>query len=235
MKARRTVTHRIVMGIRLIAVLIGGLAAGIACAQRDVSACGSLANGYGPFDYRHERNGRLRIVEEYHFTPEVEALISGHTGYLGDDLSYTLRTSPNHHRALMAVVRLGERTKSPQPPHMQYSIECYFDRAIRFQPDDTVVRALYAQYLFKSGRRSEAIQQLEVADSFASDNPLSHYNLGLIYFELKDYDRALDQEHKAKQLGLARPGLEDALRGVGRWREPSSVSPPASAAASGVK
>ena len=209
------------------------LCTGIDCAlgQTPVGGCGSLTNHYGPFDYRTERTGRLRIVEGAHFTPEVEAVIRGHTSaYVGDDLSFTLRTSPNHHRALLAAVRLGERTKSPQPPHLEFSIECYFDRAIRFQPDDTVVRSLYAQYLGKSGRAAEAAKQLQTATALAKDNPLTHYNIGLVYFELKDYDHALAQAHKAAELGYVRPELPDRLKQVGKWQEPSLPASAASAA-----
>ena len=218
-----------------ILLLAGWLATGHAFGQDTqdtTNGCGSLKENYGPYDYRTERFGKLKVVENHHFTPQVEALVKGQSSYLGDDLGFVLKASPNHHRALLSIMRYGEKAKSPQPPHLQYSIDCYFDRAIRFQPDDTVVRSLYAQYLIKTGRPNEAIPQLEVADSYAADNSLSHYNIGLIYFELKDYDRALDQEHKARRLGLARSGLADALVRVNRWREPSSQAP---SAASGVK
>ena len=219
-------------------MLMGWLATDHAFAQDTqdtTNGCGSLKENYGPYDYRTERFGKLKVVENHHFAPQVESLVKGQSSYLGDDLSFVLRVSPNHHRALLSIMRYGEKTKSPQPPYLQYSIDCYFDRAIRFQPDDTVVRSLYAQYLIKTGRPNLAIPQLEAADSYAKDNPLSHYNIGLIYFELKDYGRALDQEHKAMRLGLTRPGLADALRSVNRWREPSSQAASAPSAASGIK
>ena len=212
---------------------------GVAIAGWD--SCGSLKNHYGPYDYRTERTGKLRIVEQFHFTPEVEALIRGHSGYLGEDLDYTLRTSPNHHRALLALSRFGERTKSPQPPHLQWSIDCYFERATRFEPDDIVVHLLFAQYLGKTGRVQEATQRLGRAEELAKDDPLAHYNIGLIYFELKEYDRALVEAHRAIRLGYLRAELPDMLRSVGKWREPASdtaatasgaASAPASAASS---
>ena len=121
------------------------LATGAAHAQHGASACGGLANGYGPFDYRIERNGRLPIVDGAHFTPQVEFLIKGDRGYLGQDLDYTLRASPNHHRALASVANWGVRTKGAQPPTLPRPVECYFDRAFRFQPDDTVPRLLFRE------------------------------------------------------------------------------------------
>lgn len=187
--------------------------------------CGPLkrdgVGGYGPYDYRTERE-KMRIVEPYHFTPQVEALIRGQSGYIGGDLSYLMRTSPNHHRGLMAIMRFVEKTNSPQPPHMQYTINCYFDRAIRFAPDDTVVRVLFAMYLNSIDKKPDAERQLREAITYAGDNPLSHYNIGLVLLEVGNFDLALAQAHKAQALGLTRPELEDKLRSVGKWREPEN-------------
>ncbi len=205
--------------VLLLAVLLQ-LAGDAAAQQQAENACGSLESAYGPYDYRVERNGHLRIVERFHFSAAVEALIHGDSGDIGGDLNYVLMTSPNHHRALLATVRFGERTKTPQPPGMKFTIDCYFDRAIRFQPDDTVVREMYAQYLGKGGRVKEAKEELAVASSYAKDNPLSHYNIGLIYFDLKDYDQALAQGQLALQEGYPRTDLRDMLKGVGKWQDP---------------
>lgn len=189
-------------------------------------ACGALENHYGPFDYRVEKGRRLNIVEGAHFTPEVEALVAGKsTRYVGGDISYTLRTSPNHHRALLSVMRFAARTKSLQPPHMEFSVDCYFDRAVRFRPDDTVVRALFAQFLHSTGRTSDALRQLAAAVQFAKDNPFSHYNIGLVYFELNAYSEAMSQAHTAISLGMDPVALKERLQKVGRWREPDPVSP----------
>ena len=208
---------------RIFAIALALLAAGGAWAQ----GCGDLANHYGPFDYRTERNGKLQIVEHYHFAPQVEALISGQSSYIGDDLHYVLMTSPNHHRALLAMMRLAERNKTDQAPNMKYTVDCYFDRAMRFQPDDTVVREMYADYLVRHGRTDDARKELQAATHYAADNAISHYNIGLIYFELKDYDNALVQAQAAVQLGFGRPELKQKLQAVGKWQDP----PPAGAAA----
>jgi tetratricopeptide (TPR) repeat protein len=199
-------------------------------AQGQGNVCGSLEFAYGPYDYRVERGRRLNVVERFHFTPEVEALIHGESGYLGGDLDYVLMTSPNHHRALMATMRYGERLKTTQPPAMKYSIDCYFERAIRFQPDDTVVREMFAQYLGKGGHLKEAKDQLAAASTYAKDNAISHYNIGLIYFELKDYDHALEQAQLASAEGYARPELRDELKRLGKWQDaPAAAGAQASA------
>lgn len=212
-------------GKRLLAGLWAALLAftilvNTAEAQTGEMACGSLANGFGPFDYRTERD-RLQIVENFHFTPEVETLLRGKSGTLGGDLDYTLRASPNHHRALIALMRLSERTQLPQPASLPRPIECYFDRALRFQRDDPIPRMIYARFLAAQKREQDASKQLAISVNVAEDNALTHYNAGLIYLELKDYAHALEQAHKARALGLAAMGLQNQLKTAGQWREPT--------------
>jgi len=198
--------------------------------------CGSIANAFGPFDYRQqlhqgqngiERSSNLSLVEDAHFTPPVEALIKGNAGYLGGDLDYTLRAFPNHPRALMSVMRYGEKKKSPHPPDLRYSVECYFDRAIRFQSDDGVVRMVYSMFLAKGNRVPEAVKQLDIAANNAEgkENPFTHYNLGLNYLDLKQYAKAQEQAHKAYALGFPRTELKDGLKALGKWTDAAADTP----------
>ena len=187
-------------------------------ADADASNCGPLANHYGPFDYRTQQD-KLKIVEDSHFTPQVEALIKGSSGAIEADIGYTLTAFPNHPRALMAMARLGEKLKTPHPRYTRYSVACYFDRAIRFAPSDTVVRILYARFLAKQARLSDALTQLDVAATQAKDNPFSHYNIGLAFFDLGQYDKALVQAHSAAAMGFERTELMDKLKGVNQWQE----------------
>ena len=215
--------HSTNLGVLMFGLLSTILTSATAFAQVAASTCGPISapGQYGPFDYRINKS-QLAIVEPYHFTPAVEALIRGKSTTLpGPDLSYTLAAFPNHHRALLAMMRYGEKSKSPLPPGASYSVECYFERALRFRPDDSIVRMIYATYLSKSTRAPAAIQQLEQATASAADNAFSHYNIGLIYFDLKEYDRALGQAHKAIELGFQQTALRDQLKGVGKWTEPS--------------
>lgn len=193
--------------------------------------CGPIANAYGPFDYRTQRP-RLVIVEQYHFQPHVEALIRrpGMSGVaIGGDIDYTLRASPNHHRALVSMSRYGERLGRDKVPGADYTVECYFDRAIRFAPDDPIVRMIYAGFLGRQNRLPEAERQLEIAAGHAGENAFTLYNIGLVYFELKRHAKALEYAHRAKALGWPRPELEQRLRALGQWQDPA---PPAAAASS---
>ena len=201
-----------------------------AAGHAQTSMCGSLTSSYGPFDFRTDKD-KLPIVTTAHFTPEVEALIRGTTSRLpGGDIAYTLRAIPNHHGALIAIVRLGEKEKTDKPHGSTFTVECWFDRAIRFRADDQLVRMIYADYLIKKQREADARAQLDVVKTLAADNAFTHHNLGLLLADLKDYDAALLHAHRAMALGLSHSALRDKLLAAGRWKDPAPAD--ASSAAS---
>ncbi len=187
----------------------------------------------GPHDYRTVRDKRLAIVEAYHFTPGVETLTRGSSSAdIGGDLSFTLRAFPNHHRALMSMVRLSDRSRSEQPRGSTLIVECWLERAVRFAPDDAVARMIYANYLVKRNRSDDALVQMDKVAEVAGDSAFTHYNAGLILVEMKQYQRALDHAHKAQALGLQRTELREKLQSVGQWKDAPEAAAPAGAAAS---
>jgi len=176
---------------------------------------------YGPFDYleRANLNHHLYIVEVAHFTREVEKLIGTKRG-VGADLSYTLQAWPNHHRALASLAKFAIREKTVGPlPGMKYPVECYFDRAIRWQLKDSTVRSIYGSYLSKVGRVKDAIEQLEIAIRLQSNNATAHYNLGLLYFDSANYDKAFFHANKAYELNFPLSGLRNKLIKAGKWKK----------------
>jgi tetratricopeptide (TPR) repeat protein len=181
--------------------------------------CGSLQSSYGPYDYRSDKD-KLQIVEQNHLTPEVINLVRGSSAAIGGDLGYTLRAFPNHHVALNAMIRLGEKEKTAKPIGAKYSVECYLQRAMRFRDDDAVVRVLYASYLSKAGKRNEALNQLDEAARLGVEGANICYNMGLIYFDLKEYEKSLSYGQRAYILGYPLPGLQDKLKKAGKWKEP---------------
>lgn len=207
--------------LALLTVLLFG---NVALAQSAESICGNpFQNHFGPWDYRTARKEDIKIVENAHFTAGVESMTRPKNTMLHEiaqDVAYTLGVFPNHHRALLTMVRLSEKYKRDPPPGTNMSLDCYFDRAIRFRPDDTVARSLYAQFLGKRKRKDEAIQHLEVAIKQAVDNPISQYTIGTVFLELGEFGRALAQAHKARAMGLEWRELEDILKASGRWKDP---------------
>ena len=202
-------------------------------AQEVPGGCGQLYSQgrFGPYDYRAGRyipesvfrshSALLSMVENAHFTPEVEILVRGKTSTRpGYDISYTLHAFPNHHRALIAVDGLGEKEKTDKPVGSSYTVECWFRRAVAWRADDQIVRMIYAKFLAKAKRDKEAEEQLLAAANLAGDNAFTHLNIGLIYFDMKRFDEALSYAHKAEALGLTIPTLRDQLKKAGKWTDP---------------
>jgi tetratricopeptide (TPR) repeat protein len=196
-------------------------ALGAQSAQSQIDAdCGDpFQNAYGPFDYRSASPDQKQIVEVNHFTPAVESLHSGITGSLGAEIDYTLRAFPNHPRALMAMIRLGQRDRTNKPQGAHYTIDCYVDRAIRFRPDDTKARQIRGIYFSNQRRYNEAIADFSAVVQQQPDNANAHYNLGLAYFEAKDYARARDEAKLARDLGFPLEGLKGKLKSAGKWTD----------------
>jgi len=219
MNARLIAMQRLIIVFGL-GILIGTQSA----AEVNDFVCGSLQNAYGPYDYRSDKD-KLAIVESFHLTPNVVNLVSTQSaGTIGGDLDYTLRAFPNHHRALMAMAKLGEKEKAAKPRGATYGVQCYFQRALRFRDDDATVKMIYASYLAKNGNRAEALRQLDEAAGLESDNANIAYNTGLIYFDLREYEKSLLYAHRAYGLGFPLPGLRDKLKRAGKWKEPAARS-----------
>lgn len=212
----------------LLSSLFAVVYSGGALAQT-VPGCGELrgVGQYGPYDARKDLD-KLPIVLGAHFTPQVEALIKGSSGTVGADLDYTLRAIPNYHRALLSMIRLGNRSKIESTDGSRFSVECWLKRAVAFAPDDAIVRMIYSSFLNTKGRVAEGSEQLSVATVLAKDNPFTHYNIGLHYLDLKDYENALSRAHKALALGFLQTELKDQLVNAGKWREPVYAEPEAS-------
>lgn len=204
-----------------ISPLAGALLLAVLSSAR--ADCGGfVAHGQGG-DYTNadDRQG-LAVVEQFHFTPQVERLIRGNTDSLGGDIGYTLEHFPNHHRALAAMARLALRDKTSQPHGAKYTIECYFDRALRFKPNDARVHALFGGYLLSLKQTEPALEQLRTAATLAPDNAVNHYNLGLLYLQRKDYPAARAAAQKAYALGFPLPALKNKLIAAGQWQEASA-------------
>ena len=217
----------------LLIVLLALSFADTATAQV-VPGCGSLENNYGPFDYRDPvaKAKHLRIVEEYHFTPDVERLIRGNTSSLISDLDYTLRAWPNHYRALESLKRYalsgGRMTIRPA--------ECYFKRAVAFRPDDSGAHIIYGNYLLQCAKLKNdllrrrlqcagftdpgymdtrvlkaAREQYETSLRLAPTSAEVNYDAGLFYLELHELDMAKRLAAVAYSAGYPLMGLKEGI------------------------
>lgn len=197
--------------------LVLSLATSAALAQGAADCGNPFVNAYGPFDYRTATPEQRNLVESYHFTPGVESLRAGATGSIASDIDYTLRAFPNHPRALMAMVRLSQHQKNAKPKGANFSVDCYIDRALAFRPDDVTVREVRGIYLSMIGMHAQAIKDFEAVVAEKPDNGNAHYNLGLAYFELKNFDRARVEAKTARELKFPLDGLQRKLKAAGEW------------------
>lgn len=195
--------------------------------------CGELANAIGPFDYREPPPDALYLVEMAHYTEEVAAGVKGNTGSIGGDLDYTLRAFPNHVKALTTMATVAARTKVNQLPGTRYAVECYFERAVRFKPDDGVAWGAYGKYLYGAGQAERAMPLLKKAYDIAPDNPSVNYNLGIAYFRAKQYDLAVKHAKVAYQHDFPFDGLRNMLVGARKWDGKVAPLPARDGAAAG--
>ncbi len=183
-------------------------------------ACGPLnpPGQFGPFDYRTVPSDIKHRVEDYHFTSKVEQAIDGATGGFGGDIDYTLRAFPNNPRALLAISRYALKHRQEKIPGTHYVTECYFERAFRYMPDDPMPRLMYAVYLKDRGRTAEVRQQLDDAERLRGDqtNFDFDYNLGILYTDVGDYDKARVAAKRAYALGAPLPALRNKLAKAGK-------------------
>lgn len=204
-----------------LALLAHGLAqAGDPAAARTPSLCGELKNAYGPYDYRRastEFTSQIHLVESAHFTSEVERGIRGVTSTIGGDLDYTLRAFPNHPRALATLSRVALKDKRVVLDKMHWPVECYFDRALRFAPDDATVRGTYGHYLYARGQIDLAVVMFTKAFEIEPENATINYNLALGLLKQKQYEKANYHAQRAYALGFPLPGLKNMLREANKW------------------
>ena len=185
--------------------------------------CGDpFNNGVGPFDYTDPKDrgtsDRIPIVEAYHFNAKVESLQGGmSSAHVMDDLDYTLRAVPNHHRALYAVAKhqlqVGVENMRPR------TAECYFERAITFRPRDSNVHLVFGIFLQQSGKESASEAQYLRAIEIDESSAEAYYNLGLLYLEMGKNDKALTSARMAYDLGYPLQGLKNMLIRSGDWED----------------
>jgi tetratricopeptide (TPR) repeat protein len=213
--------------VRTPALLIGSV---LLCLGASVQAASALAPlRLAPCEQQYEFSDvmdyldpqfRTRIggIEHNHLNSDVEQLIKGQsTASPGGDLRFILGYVPNHHRALSALMRLSLRDRTEMPAESgPLTVRCWLDRATVFSPQDGTSFMLYGIYLARNRLDAEAAKQLEKAAQLMPDNVDVSYNLGLIYLELKDYDKAVAQAKLAYAAGYPLPGLKQKLAAAGR-------------------
>jgi len=173
--------------------------------------------------------GHVKLVTNVHLVPKMASLETGNTGsgiegFLWD-VDYTLRRIPNHPKALDMISRYALRHDEiikqirPWAGTWKRTVECYFDRALRLTPNQPVVEMLYGMHLHRTGKFDEALKHYKISETIQPDSAELKYNMGLLYFELKDYVLSAEYAKKAYAGGYPLPGLRDKLIKAGKWPE----------------
>lgn len=84
-----------------------------------------------------------------------------------------------------------------------------FYRATVFRPNDLRAKEVYGVYLYKSGRLHEARAQFYAAEADSYDEPLFHYNFGLLLVDMREWDKAFYHAKKAYDSGVSFPWPEE--------------------------
>lgn len=194
-------------------------------ADLDGYPCKGRSQGYGPYDYINSgERSKIPIVERHHFTPEVENLIRGSTGHLTHDLFYTLSAVPNHHKALLTLIRYQFRLnknlsdKNTNKP-LETPVECVFQRAMSFSPNDAATISLFAYYLKEIGQLEKAKGLYEKALIISPNNAKIEYSYSLLLIQLKDYEKAVSHAKKAYKIGNPPQALKNKLQKLGKWQD----------------
>jgi hypothetical protein len=200
--------------------------------------CAGELAPFGPYDYlqRDSLQAQLEVVEETHFSAEIENLESGQTTTAIGDIHYTLSAWPNHHRALNSAMKYRLQHMGDWPEDSRVPpAECYLQRAMNFSPNDPKPYIMYALLMHKVAQYDKALSAYETAIRLLPNDIITQYNMGLTLVELKKYNEAQKVAEKVYAAGFPLPGLKKKLIAAGHWKnapgvvEPK-VAPPAKAA-----
>ena len=176
-------------------------------------------DGIGPFDYTDPAQANwLKNVNNNHFDQNVRGLVKGQSAaHVSQDLHFVLHRFPNHHPALHAMMRLADKEQKQKPNGSPENVECYLYRATVFAPNDPVSKTLYGIQLLKLRKHKEALVQLTAAHELRPDDRNVHYNLALLYFDEKNYNKSKEHAKRAYELGFPMQGLKKKLQAVNAW------------------
>ena len=158
-------------------------------------------------------------VHSYHLQPAYDALKRGNWKSAHDNFEFILNGFPNSPQALNGMSELCvNKWKSPQ-----CDADSWFDKAIARNPTIATTWVIYGIHLERKKLPREAVEKFEHALELNPDDINAHYNLGLAYFDLKEYDKANQQAQRSYALGAPLPGLRDKLMRAGAWK-PAAAS-----------
>jgi TPR repeat len=184
-------------------------------------------------DYYAPRTGQNEIqlfnnVQGYHLGPGREEMEKGRYGAALEHFEFILRYYPNHPQTLISLSELCLRWKSTI---CDATAEKWYQRAIERNPGAAQSYVVQALHLHRKNRLDDAVRSYKRAIELAPNSLNAHYNIGLAYADLKQYELANLHAQKSYTLGANLPGLRSRLEKVGKWNPnvslPDSEAKPA--------
>ena len=155
----------------------------------------------------------LTAVEKYHMQLGYDELSAKRYDAAFGDAKFMLHYFPNHPKALILLSEICNRWQSPD-----CNPDEWLEKAVSRNPAVAETHLLYGIYLHRTKRFDAAVKNYKQA---LETDPMSlnaHYNLGLAYVDLKQYELANQHAQKSYALGAPFPGLREKLKRVGAWK-----------------
>jgi tetratricopeptide (TPR) repeat protein len=165
----------------------------------------------------------LQNVLQYHLGPGREEMGNGRWQPALEHFEFILRYYPNHPQALFALSELCQKWKSPACDGIA---ERWFQKAIERNPEAAQSHVVQAMHLHRKNKLDDAVKSYKRAIELAPNSVNAHYNLGLAYTDLKQYDQANLHAQKSYSLGVTLPALRTRLEKVGKWNPSVSLQEP---------
>ncbi len=184
-----------------------------------MAAAPALAQGGANQDYfrageTHDGAQSLRNVEEFHLGPGIAKLKAGQYSQAYDELNFMLAYFPNHPQALTLASELCDLKWK----NLRCDVEPLFERAIARNPNASQTYLVYGIHLQRANRLPQAIEAYKKSILLYPESGNAHYNLGLAYFDAKQFDLANQHANLSYALGMRLPGLREKLTRAGKWR-----------------
>jgi tetratricopeptide (TPR) repeat protein len=170
-------------------------------------------NDYRMYNSTAQSRWSIADLKRNHYDPAMRAMHEGsYSRGVKADLAFILNWWPNHYVALQALVAydFGGGKDYDYPP-----TECYFERAKSIFPDDVEVRVIEGYYFWRKHDKRRAVASYEEALAINPASADAHYNLGLIYLEMSQFDKAREHARIAYAAGYPLPGLRKKLAQAG--------------------
>lgn len=155
----------------------------------------------------------LTAVEKYHLQPGYEKMSKKHYAAAFGDAKFMLHYFPNHPKALMLLFDVCSRWQSPT-----CNPDDWLDKAVSVNPSSSATHVIYGMHLHRTRRFEAAVKAYQQALEIDPNSLNAHYNLGLTYVEMKQYELANQHAQKSYALGAPFSGLRDRLKRAGFWK-----------------